>query len=364
MAKRLTAADLSKLNVRKVSDEELRSFDFIVVSSSGGKDSQAQLHEIVTQAARAGVLDRVVVVHADLGRVEWKGTKALAQEQAEAYGVNRFEVVANQLVLIDAIEKRFDDLQVRARELDAVADGLERGASWNSLINHVSPVTARCMKRLAKKHNGLTSGIARKQAQTDRDNPVWPDSQSRYCTSDFKTGPIKTLFTKLAAEFDSKGAGRRCRILNCIGLRAQESGGRAKKIGEWKNGEFVQHAESNSGAFEYNAPASTKTTREVWNYLPIVDWDEQQVWDTILESGVRYHEAYDLGMPRLSCVFCVFGSKSALTIAGEHNPELLAEYVKVEEKIGKTFTKRLSLKELQADIAAGAHCDKAEDWDA
>ena len=50
-----------------------------------------------------------------------------------------------------------------------------------------------------------------------------------------------------------------------------------------------------------------------------------------------YHHAYDLGMPRLSCVFCIFAPESALLVAGKHNPDLLKQYVAVEEKIGHSF---------------------------
>lgn len=79
----------------------LRDYDWIVVSSSAGKDSQAMLDYVVRLADRAGMKDRVVVVHADLGRVEWEGTGELAAEQAAAYGV-RFEVVSR----IGGIAKR------------------------------------------------------------------------------------------------------------------------------------------------------------------------------------------------------------------------------------------------------------------
>lgn len=44
----------------------LTDYDVILVNSSAGKDSQASLDVVVEQARAAGVLDRVVVVHADL----------------------------------------------------------------------------------------------------------------------------------------------------------------------------------------------------------------------------------------------------------------------------------------------------------
>src|SRR5215510_9327483 len=53
------------------------------VSHSGGKDSQAQLIEVLKHVPAA----QVAVFHADLGDIEWPGAKDLAQAQAEAAGV-------------------------------------------------------------------------------------------------------------------------------------------------------------------------------------------------------------------------------------------------------------------------------------
>ncbi|MFE4601109.1 hypothetical protein ACFRKE_09645, partial [Kitasatospora indigofera] len=69
-------------------------YDWIVVASSGGKDSQAMLAKVVRTVHAAGVpRERIVVVHNDLDvtdsgeSVEWPGTMELAREQAEHYGL-------------------------------------------------------------------------------------------------------------------------------------------------------------------------------------------------------------------------------------------------------------------------------------
>ena len=49
---------------------DLCCYDIILVNSSAGKDSQASLDVVVAAARQAEVLDRVVVVHADLGEAE------------------------------------------------------------------------------------------------------------------------------------------------------------------------------------------------------------------------------------------------------------------------------------------------------
>lgn len=248
---------------------ELTTYDIILVNSSGGKDSQAMLDFVVTLATEAGVKDRLVVVHADLGRVEWEGTAALAERQANHYGV-RFEKV---------------------------------GRPQGDLLQHV------------------------------RERGMWPSPAQRYCTSDHKRGQVAKVVTKL-----SKEAGRsyrKVRVLNCLGLRAQESPARAKKQ-----------------SFQVDNRL-TNQSRHVDNWLPIHDWTEAEVWANIKASGVEHHYAYDLGMPRLSCIFCIFAPKPALVLAGRHNPELLAEYVAVEAEINHTFKPDLTMAQIKAEVDSG-----------
>lgn len=70
---------------------DLTAYEILLVSVSAGKDSQPSLDVVVEQARAAGVLDRVVVVHADLGDAEWDGVPELAAEHAAHYGL-RFEL--------------------------------------------------------------------------------------------------------------------------------------------------------------------------------------------------------------------------------------------------------------------------------
>ena len=64
---------------------------------AGGKDSQAALDETVRAADAAGVRDRIVTVFCDLGdEDEWPGTRELAAEHAEHYGL-RHEVVRREI---------------------------------------------------------------------------------------------------------------------------------------------------------------------------------------------------------------------------------------------------------------------------
>jgi phosphoadenosine phosphosulfate reductase family protein len=162
----------------------------------------------------------------------------------------------------------------------------------------------------------------------------WPGPSTRFCTSDHKRAQVYRLLTQLAAEHRARGGGQ-VRILNCMGMRAQESAMRAKL-------EPLKH----------DAMASNGR-RHVDTWLPLHDWTEAQVWSRIRVSGVRHHPAYDLGMPRLSCAFCIYAPRDALLLAGLHNRPLLDEYVAVEQRIGHDFKHRLPIVSIRDALDAG-----------
>lgn len=282
--KQLETAAILKANLEmahRLEGMDLSSYRWIVVNSSAGKDSQSMLHRIHIMVQEQGIDPaRVVVVHCDLGRVEWAGTKTLAEEQARHYGY-RFECVSNPRDFLERVEARGQ----------------------------------------------------------------WPGEATRYCTSEFKTNQVHKLFTRLADEVNAPlvAQGRRrvrVRILNCLGIRAAESDKRALKP------PFVQDAETRNGE-------KPNGRRQVDTWYPVFHWSTERVWDVIRASGVRYHNAYDLGMPRLSCVFCVFAPESALLIAGHHNRALLSEYVRLEDRMSHTFKRDLALITIQQKLESG-----------
>jgi 3'-phosphoadenosine 5'-phosphosulfate sulfotransferase (PAPS reductase)/FAD synthetase len=179
----------------------------------------------------------------------------------------------------------------------------------------------------------------------------WPGmGTTRWCTSDFKRGPIHTLFTLLADEFhggpyqgpNRRYAGRPCRILDCQGMRAEESPNR-EKMAEFE----LDHQNSR---------------REVWTWLPIKWWPVEEVWSDIRRSGVPHNPVYDHGMPRLSCTFCIYANEAALKLAGRLRPELLDQYVQIERETNHTFKPKLALAQIQQAIRAGEQIGPVADW--
>ena len=121
---------------------DLTQYTWIVVNSSGGKDSQTALRCVVQECLRQGVdTSRVVVSHQCLGRMEWKGTLELVYKQAEHYGLR-------------CVVSKYRD-----------KEGNEK-----TLLDY-----------------------ARRRGK-------WPSNQQRWCTSDFKRGPGKRVLTALGRE--------------------------------------------------------------------------------------------------------------------------------------------------------------------
>lgn len=301
---------------------DLTSYDWIVISSSAGKDSQAMLDYVTELTTAAGVLDRVVVVHCDLGRVEWKGTADLAEDQAARYGVRFVKVWRRQGDLLEHIERM---------------GFFPRPATRYCTSDHKRGQILRAFTQLT---NEKRSGDLLEQVEA---RGMWPSPKQRYCTSDQKRAQVHRLYTALSKTTNSK---KPVRILSCQGMRAEESPARAKRT------PFQRDDRASNGR------------RIVDNWLPIHSWSVQEVWSRIKagKTADLVHPAYALGMPRLSCVFCIFAPKSALMIAGRHNPQLLQEYVDVEKKIGHRFRVDLSLAEIQEAIAKGENPGSVTDW--
>ncbi|MGC0418389.1 phosphoadenosine phosphosulfate reductase family protein [Embleya sp. AB8] len=283
---------------------DLTAYDWIIANISGGKDSLAMMYELARQARAANVMDRVVCVHADLGDAEWPGTRELAEEHAAFFGW-RFEVVArNGSGLIDRIE--------------------ERG--------------------------------------------MFPDASNRWCTSDFKRGPVRTLMTRLVRELLAANHRDQVRILNVMGLRADESPARRRLLAFVHDGartcpcpDCRRRRTISDEAKRNKRPVPKKdkirhgasnTLRHVDTWLPVHAWSTADVWSAVWASGARSHPAYAAGMPRLSCVFCVLASRPALVRAAQLQPDLAARYARVEKKTGHRFRNDLTMAEIIAEAAA------------
>jgi len=146
-----------------------------------------------------------------------------------------------------------------------------------------------------------------------RHRGMFPSPQYRQCTSDLKRGPIEKIIRRLSKE---KG---RPVIVNCMGLRAQESAARSKQK-TWKlNGK------------------NSKAGRTWYDWLPIHAWSEAQVFAAIAEAGQEALWVYAAGMRRASCQFCIMACQKDLVTAARLAPQRYAAMVALEREVGHTI---------------------------
>jgi DNA sulfur modification protein DndC len=232
------------------------------VGHSGGKDSQA-MFAALTKIVPA---DQLHVVHADLGEVEHLNVKSFIRSNIDGKDLH-----VAQAIHADGSPKDFFSM-VRAR-------------------------------RVSLDSKGKTEA------------PAFPSSAARFCTSDLKTGPIWKVIRQLAG--DAKI------VVNCVGIRGEESPARAKRI-------------ATRGSLMVNTK-NTNSKRDAFDYWPIASWKIDQVWAEIAEKGQERHPAYDAGNDRLSCAFCIFGSQGDLSNAAAQRPELLAKFTQLETDVRSTM---------------------------
>lgn len=198
--------------------------------------------------------EQMLVVHASLGKMEWPGAMELAEQQAQAAGIP-FIVARARKTLLEMVAHRF---------------------------------------------------------KTRPEVPSWPSASTRQCTSDLKRGPIQREVRRFAKTHGFKT------IVNCLGLRAEESPGRRKRP------TFQKMGISNS-------------VNTWYEWLPVHQLTTDEVFATIRNAGLEPHYAYSLGNDRLSCVFCIMASKGDLANGARNHPKLLNQYDQMERRTGYTM---------------------------
>ncbi|WP_078661659.1 phosphoadenosine phosphosulfate reductase family protein [Streptomyces sp. NRRL B-24484] len=241
--------------------------DVVIVGSSAGKDSAAMLHTVCQQADQAGALHKVRVLHCDLGATP-----------------NGHDIEWPMVA----------ELARRQAALYSVPFAVRRAARWASLWDRI-----------------MAHGN-------------WPGFFARFCTADTKTVVGRDYVDETGKELS---LGRPVRAGYALGMRAEESTGRAK-----------------IRTIETHRMTGKGTLREVTTWLPIHGWTTDDVWRLHREHGIPHHEAYDQGMRRLSCRFCPLAGNEDVIRSVQLNPALAREYAAAEEHLGHPFKKNLSMR--------------------
>jgi 3'-phosphoadenosine 5'-phosphosulfate sulfotransferase (PAPS reductase)/FAD synthetase len=146
----------------------------------------------------------------------------------------------------------------------------------------------------------------------------FPGMKQRQCTSDLKRDPIVSWI---------KNNVKDPVIVNCMGIRSEESTGRAKQKKLKRN------------------TRETNSKRVVWDWQPIKDWTENQVFDYLKTKGIPLHPVYNY-LRRFSCRMCIYMTDHDINQVAKFDPAAIDIISGIEEKIGFSFLQRGFLKDL------------------
>jgi 3'-phosphoadenosine 5'-phosphosulfate sulfotransferase (PAPS reductase)/FAD synthetase len=156
----------------------------------------------------------------------------------------------------------------------------------------------------------------------------FPSAQYRQCTSDLKRGPIERFIRSLGYKV----------VINCMGIRAEESRSRAQ----------LQPWSANN--------ALTTRTRQAFNWLPIFGESLRDVLEWHWNSGTPLHPVYISEfhcdgtsggyLRRFSCRVCIFSTDHDLIQIAKHDPVAFARVSDLEQRLGFTMRPGKTLLEI------------------
>jgi DNA sulfur modification protein DndC len=157
---------------------------------------------------------------------------------------------------------------------------------------------------------------------------MFPSPQYRQCTSDLKRGPIDKFIRGLPYKV----------IVNCIGIRSEESNPRSRL-----------------SPLILNETLSTRQ-RTVYNWLPIFDRTLAYVLAWHWVNAIRldpvyvpeYHKDGTTGgyLRRFSCRVCIFSTDADLAAIHQHDPDAFNAVASLERKLKFTTRPGASLVEI------------------
>ena len=182
------------------------------------------------------------------------------------------------------------------------------GVDWEGLLDHIDATVFGLPVLVARAGKTFLEMVERRG--------MFPSPANRQCTSDLKRGPItKVIRSYLKAHPEFRGL-----VVSCMGMRAEESAGRA-----------------GLAVLTSNARGSV-AGREWWDWLPIHDWSEVQVFAAIKAAGQEPLWVYRAGMSRASCRFCIMASDADHRVAARIAPRAYRIMVETERQLNFTLS--------------------------
>jgi 3'-phosphoadenosine 5'-phosphosulfate sulfotransferase (PAPS reductase)/FAD synthetase len=267
----------------------LDQYDVIAVCYSGGKDSLAALLHLIDLGVPAS---KIELHHQDIdghgeALMDWPCTPTYVKATGEALGIP---------VVFSWRDGGFVREMLRDNEPTA-------GVSYERNGTRISLPTIRA-----------SLGTRQKFPQTSADLSV------RWCSAALKIDPFARVLNNEPAYQGKK-------ILVVTGERREESSARSK----------YDEAE------EHRCNSRNHT---VHHWRPVIDWNEQQVWEIIERHRVRPHPAYALGWGRTSCLACIFGDENQWASVKSIAESRFRRIADLERGFGTTIKKGQSVEDM------------------
>lgn len=258
-------------------------------------------------------------------------TLANVQQLVATYGIENVALVVNHSGgkdsqrMLGFVREHFPNLKTHVVMADT---GFE----------HERPISAEEFARNAAARHGLGLHVVRNPRKTYLEmverRGKFPAPSCRQCTSDLKRDPIAKFIRQLPQRI----------IINCTGIRAEESSARSKQ-NPWKQNQRL----STNG-------------RTVFEWMPIFDqtlgqvlqwhWDNREPLHPVYVD--EYHKDGTKGgwLRRLSCRVCIFATDTDLRAIYKHDREAFDTVAALEQRIGFTMRPGASLFQIIGQIAA------------
>lgn len=158
----------------------------------------------------------------------------------------------------------------------------------------------------------------------------FPSRMAQFCTQELKMRPVQNdVFFPLMEQGN--------RVVNVVGVRAQESAVRAK----------------------YPEREDTPEGWEIWR--PILTWTVEDVFECHKRHGVDPNPLYKLGMSRVGCMPCINCQKSELFEIARRFPEVIDRIRNWEDIAGRASKRGASSFFIHDDVA-GKNIDEYVEW--
>ena len=387
----------------------LRHFDLVLLNSSGGKDSAAMLIVMKKLAEAQGVLDRVEVIHADLGGAEHDGVRELAEDQARRLGLP-FHVVHREVrgVRIDLLERIEDNLQdkfIAYPSTQREASALGRLGFEAREDTKTDPVWVRYAETKERKKirtaildmgfeempyivsaipNANERTLAKKGFEPAARGEAWEVRVEPDAREEMRAWLLSLGFTEREekkklrpGDFRIRESGakgnpdpgrfhlRRAGGFPGFGTRYCTSEFKTAEVSKWTTAFVKQHLKTlgrparvlnvlGLRAYEsekragkgFDVKGDDTQARQTREWLPIQTLPESAVWDLIKASGLPYHPIYDLGFQRLSCRLCPLAGDEDVALAALTYPQLAQKITAMEDTYGFKFKEKYGLQEI------------------